>query len=183
MKTFRSQALLGILSLALGLLALSASALAENKENKEENDKAKACSFCAMSTRDTPVLVLAVFKDKNGKEVKTQFDSVNCFVLYREKNKKVQKLLSAKVLDYETRDAKERKFIEIEKAYYVHVKKLKGTMPPYLLAFSTKSKASSFAEKNEGKVLSFSEAERLIMEKAGLMKAENHHGEAHNHEH
>jgi len=184
MKTFRREVLVSLVLLALWLVGFSPSSFAESKKNKDDEDEAKPCSLCKMSTKDTPVLLLANFKDKNGKEVQAHFDSLSCFIKYREKNKKTQKLLSAKVLDYETKDAKEKKFIEIEKAYFVRLKKLKGTMPPYLVAFSTKAKASSFAENNEGKVLTFSEAEDLIMQETGLMKDKSHkHEDGHHHTH
>ncbi len=156
------------------LIASQASFTAEVKEKKPAE-----CAFCGMPADESPVLIKVSLKDSKGKEKNVVFDSLGCWLQYEANLEKGTKVVSAVVLDYPTREEEKPKFTDLKKAFWVEAEKLKKTMPPYLVAFSSKDKATSFAKEKGTKVLTYAEAMDFVMEKLGLKKQSGVDHEAH----
>ncbi len=150
---------------------------------EKEMDKSPACAFCGMAGADmSSVFIKANLKDASGKERNVVFDSLACWLQYEHELEKGVKVSSVLVLDYPTREDKSPKFIDLKKSYFVQVKSLKHSMPPYLVAFSDKAKAEAFAKEKGAKVLSYANAVDFVMKKIGMEDHQHKEGE-HNHDH
>lgn len=142
----------------------------------EKEAKSQVCAFCKMGgVEKSPVLIkvrLSGVGTPPGKDKDLVFDSLGCWLQYEDKLEKQWKVASVTVLDYPTRGDKKPKFIELKKAFFVEAGPLDKSMPPYLVAFSSKEKASALAKEKKKNVLTYAEAEEFVKKKLGIKKKE-----------
>lgn len=139
----------GIALLLVAILAIAAFAYAAlSSEPKEEK---RICPECGMNAAKSPVEV------KHGD---VSFAALECWFEYS--TEKEISFTAAKILDYPTATAKTRKYIGLDKAFFVEAKKLKYTMPPYIVAFAKEDAAKSFATDNETTVIGLSDVQTML---------------------
>jgi|GEM_PF-3465542 len=124
-----------------------------------------ACANCSMDTSKSPTQVIATYKEKEKDTTKMYFQSLGCYMRIAMMDPPEGEFSDVKVLDSSTFGAKKPVYVAIEKAWYVPVKSLKMSMPPYLASFSGKADAELHAKSNDSSVLSFKETHKLVMEK------------------
>jgi hypothetical protein len=154
----------GIALLLVAILAIAAYAYAAlSSEPKEEK---RICPQCGMNAAKSPVEV------KYGD---VSFAALDCWSEYS--TEKEISFTAAKMLDYPTATAKTRKYIGLDKAFFVEAKKLKNTMPPYIVAFAKEDAAKSFATENETQVISLSDVQSKLSSDEDTDASHEGHGD------
>ncbi len=138
---------------AMLLVILSVAAYAFMASSETQNAPVRKCPMCGMNSAKSPTEV------KYGD---VYLAGLACWGEYASANK--VDLTKGSVIDYPTASAKTRKYVDLSKAYFVAVEKLKNSMPPYYAAFSNEVAAKGFAEENKSTVVRFAEVSPLLVE-------------------
>ena len=113
----------------------------------------QCCPMCAMdsSKSQTPYLLV---REKGGNRLAC---GINCAVFFRKKER--DNILAIRARDYIT-----KKWVEIEKTFYVDESKLipKGTMYPLVWCFASRDEAEKFVKRSGGKVLTYEEMLKIL---------------------
>jgi hypothetical protein len=144
-KYFVAAMLLVILSFAVYAFAAS---------TDTQTAPVRTCPQCGMNAAKSPIEI------KYGE---IYFVSLDCWSEYATANE--VDLSKASVVDYPTTTAKTRKYVELTKAFFVSVEKMKNTMPPYYAAFSNEDAAKSFAEENKSTVIHYAELSAVLTDR------------------
>ena len=156
----RAFAILTVLAVLTAAWFITYAAFAE--ENKPR--KGPSCANCSMDTSKSPTQVIAAYKEKGKDATKLHFQSLGCYMRIAMVNPPEGEFSDVKILDTSTFGAKKPTFVAIGKAWYVPVKSLKMSMPPFLASFVKRADADKYAKNNQSSVLSFKEAHMLVME-------------------
>lgn len=105
------------------------------------SDANTKCVSCGMNSGVSPSEV--VFEDKH-------FDGLSCWTSYVDENK--SDFTGATMLDYSSFEGA-KAYLPLRSAYFVEVKSLRMTMPPFIAAFATEDAAKAFAEKEGSEVM------------------------------
>ncbi len=105
------------------------------------SDTNTKCVSCGMNAGVSPSEV--VFEDK-------RFDGLSCWTSFVDENK--SDFTGATMLDYSTFEGT-KAYIPLRSAFFVEVKSLRMTMPPFIAAFATEDAAKAFAEKESSEVM------------------------------
>ena len=153
-------AVITVLAVLAAAWFITYATFADDKPGK----KGPACANCSMDTSKSPTQVVATYEEKGKDATKMHFQSLGCYMRIAMVDPPEGEFSDVKILDSSTFGAKKPAFVAIEKAWYVPVKSLKMSMPPYLASFAEKADAEKHAKNNQSSVLSFKEAHKLVME-------------------
>jgi len=172
---------------SLTLIAVLAAAwfitVAVFAEEKPAEDSAQ-CPYCGMNTGKSPTHVIATYAEKGKKAVQVDFQSIGCYMRMAMDGDNEGTYSDAKILDTSTFGAKKLRFIALRKAWYVPVKSLRGSMPPYFASFADKKVAAKYAREHESQVMSFKDAHKLVMKEISDDEdGDMHMGMMHRHGH
>ncbi|MCC7479382.1 nitrous oxide reductase accessory protein NosL [bacterium] len=144
-----------LIGLVLALAGLQ-TAFAESKERPR-------CENCGMFTDISSTHSLASIT-LNGKTSEHSFVCLECVFNKLEEWGDKATLKSIKVLDYDTAAAKERKYLEVSKAWFLYdTSKLKGSMPVYTAAFSSKKAAEAARKELGGTLMQWTELKPKLL--------------------
>jgi len=133
------------------VLLVSVVAFAYAALSKEAKQEVRTCPQCGMNAAISPLEVQ--YGD-------VSFASLECWNEYAVE--KEIALSAAKIVDFPTATAKTRKYVALDKAYFVQVGKLKNTMPPYFPAFSSEEAAKQYATDNKSAVVRFADVQTAL---------------------
>jgi len=153
-------AVLTVLAVLTAAWFITNATFAEDKPAK----KGPACANCSMDTSKSLTQVIATYKEKGKDAEAMYFQSLGCYMRIAMMDPPEGEFSDAKILDTATFGAKKPTYAAIEKAWYVPLKSLKMSMPPYLASFAEKADAEKYAKDNQSSVLSFKGAHKLVME-------------------
>jgi copper chaperone NosL len=140
--------LLLLLSFSLGLASACGQTAYEPQAIREETDR---CAVCNMAVKDDAFAAQLVTKD--GQSLK--FDDIGCMHQWMAQNP-ADAVGAAFVRDYES-----KRWVRLEKAYYVYDPSLKTPMAYGVVAFRDESAARSFIEgQGSGKLMTAEELSR-----------------------
>jgi len=126
--------------------------------------KGPACPYCSMDTSKSPTQVVAKYREKGKDAEAMYFQSLGCYMRTVMVDPPEGEFSDVKILDTSTFGMKKRTYVAIEKAWYVPLKSLKMSMPPYLASFVKKADAEKYAKDRQSSALSFKDAHKLVME-------------------
>lgn len=131
--------------------------------NEKGKDDTTRCPYCSMDTSKSPTEVITTYQEKGGKPAEVRFQSIGCYMRIAMDGDSKGTYSGAKVLDTSTFGGKKLRYIALEKAWYVPVKSLKGSMPPYFASFAQKAAAEKYAKQHKSRVLDYKETHKLVM--------------------
>jgi len=113
------------------------------------------CRMCGMESAKSQTEFTLIWDDRSN-DFACCLHCVYLLQNFKENNK---------VIKLETKDFSSGLFIDARKAYYLEGSSLypKGSMAPFLLAFSTVEKAETYKRKYSGNIVDFSNAMDLVM--------------------
>ncbi len=165
----RLLALLTIIAVLAAAWLITVAVFAEEKGKGETT----RCPYCSMDTSKSPTEVIAMYQEKGNKPQEVHFQSIGCYMHIAMSGDDEGTYSGAKVLDTSTFGGKKLRYTALEKAWYVPVKSLKGSMPPYFASFAQKADAEKYAQQHESSALGFKEVHKLVMKEIGDEEGEH----------
>jgi nitrous oxide reductase accessory protein NosL len=151
-----------LIGLAALFIAVWLAGVTTHAEDKPDS-AATPCGYCGMDTSGSPTRITTVYSVKGKEPVEQDFLSLACYMRVAMIDPPKGSYTDVKILDTSTFKTKEPRFIPVENAWYVPVKSLSGSMPPYLASFALKKTAVKYAKAHDSRVLSYEAAHKLVM--------------------